>query len=73
MTGLFKTLCRALTTKDSDLLDSIFSPENPDCGTFAFSTTNEKVRSDLEYEVSALIPLRDENTRTARVDTLVCH
>ncbi|KAG0636759.1 hypothetical protein HOY80DRAFT_325228 [Tuber brumale] len=73
MTTLYKTFRRALTTKDGALLGSIFSPENPDRGTFAFSTNHERIRGDVEYEISGLTPLRDENTRAAWVDTLVCY
>ncbi|PWW75066.1 hypothetical protein C7212DRAFT_282317 [Tuber magnatum] len=73
MTTLYKTFRRALTTKDGALLGSIFSHENPDRGTFAFSTNHERIRGDVEYEISGLTPLRDENTRAAWVDTLVAY
>lgn len=62
-----------MTTKDGALLGSIFSPENPDRGTFAFSTNHERIRGDVEYEISGLTHLRDENTRGAWVDTLVSY
>lgn len=62
-----------MTTKDGALLGSIFSPENPDRGTFAFSTNHERIRGDVEYEISGLTHLRDENTRAAWVDALVSY